>query len=187
MTFSFRPELCIHRLIQIGLFLIKVLKARGAGLIYVSEPAKTRREQTLKSGADVAIDPTKEDAEAEVMHKTSGVGVDVSFDCAGVSASLNSCVKATRYTGTICVIALFEAPASLEINYVLMGEKKIVASCCNNKCFPDVIAAIADGKLEGIPDLVTRRIPLKDVVAQGFEALVNDRKNQIKILVGSGP
>jgi len=110
----------------IGLFLIKVLKARGAGTIYVSEPAKSRREQTLKSGADVAIDPTKEDAEAEVMHKTSGVGVDVSFDCAGVSASLNSCVKATRYTGTICVIALFEAPASLEINYVLMGEKKIV-------------------------------------------------------------
>jgi (R,R)-butanediol dehydrogenase/meso-butanediol dehydrogenase/diacetyl reductase len=111
---------------QIGLFLIKVLKARGAGTIYVSEPATSRRELTLKFGADSVIDPKKDVAELEVMQKTNGVGVDVSFDCAGVSESLNSCVKATRYTGTICIISLFEAPAKVDVNALLIGEKRIV-------------------------------------------------------------
>jgi len=167
----------------IGLFTAKVLKARGAKTIIVSEPAQCRRERCVKHGADYAIDPSVNGAEIEVMRITGDVGVDVAFDCAGVSATVNSCIMATRSTGTVCVISLWEKPASIEMNLVVIGERRIIGSCCNNKCFPDVIEAMSQGKLEGMEDVITRKIPMSELVPEGFEALVNDRENQIKILV----
>lgn len=112
---------------QIGLFVTKVVKARGAKMIISSEPALTRREQSMKHGADHAIDPSKSRAEDEVMKITKGVGVDVAFDCAGISASLKSCIMSARYNGTICVVSLFEKPATIEMNAMLMGERKLVS------------------------------------------------------------
>lgn len=51
--------------------------------------------------------------------------------------------------------------------------------------FADVIAFIADGRLDIAP-LVTGRIGLEEIVERGFEELVNNKEHNVKIIVSPG-
>jgi len=62
---------------------IQALKAKGVGRIIVSEVADRRKDFAKEFGADVIIDPTKEDIVEKIKELTDGEGVAVVFDCAG--------------------------------------------------------------------------------------------------------
>jgi threonine dehydrogenase-like Zn-dependent dehydrogenase len=68
----------------IGLSVIQAAKAKGAGKIIVSEVAERRKEYATEFGADLIIDPVKEDIVARIREITKGKGVDVVYDAAGV-------------------------------------------------------------------------------------------------------
>jgi len=66
----------------VGLLLTQIAKMRGARVfttVSTDEKAKLSRE----AGADVVIDYTKEDFEAEVKRETGGRGVQVVYDSVG--------------------------------------------------------------------------------------------------------
>jgi len=54
----------------------------------VSEVAERRKEYATEFGADVILDPSKEDVVARVKELTDNVGVAVVYDCAGESFPL---------------------------------------------------------------------------------------------------
>ena len=50
-----------------------------------------------------------------------------------------------------------------------------------------VINALSDGRLDLAHKMVTKRIGMDEVKEEGFLTLINDKENQVKILVkGSG-
>jgi (R,R)-butanediol dehydrogenase/meso-butanediol dehydrogenase/diacetyl reductase len=51
--------------------------------------------------------------------------------------------------------------------------------------WPRIIRLVASGKYP-VAKAVTAQIPLEDVVAKGFDVLVDPQGNQLKILVRSG-
>ena len=51
--------------------------------------------------------------------------------------------------------------------------------------FTEAIQMMADGKFKGHEKLVTGRISLEDVVKKGFEELLHNKDEHIKILVSS--
>jgi len=63
---------------------IQAAKAKGAGKIIVSEVAERRKEYAMEFGADLIIDPSKEDIVARIRELTHNRGVDVVYDAAGV-------------------------------------------------------------------------------------------------------
>ena len=51
----------------------------------------------------------------------------------------------------------------------------------------EVINALSDGRLDLAHKMVTKRIGMDEVKEEGFLTLINDKENQVKILVkGSG-
>lgn len=55
------------------------------------------------------------------------------------------------------------------------------------KDFQEVIDALSDGRLDNAHKMVTKRIEMDQVLEEGFLTLINDKENQVKILVrGSG-
>lgn len=51
----------------------------------------------------------------------------------------------------------------------------------------EVIDALSDGRLDMAHKMITKRIGLDQVLEEGFLTLINDKENQVKILVeGSG-
>lgn len=49
--------------------------------------------------------------------------------------------------------------------------------------FRETVDAFVAGKFKGVQDMITDRIWLEDVAANGFEALVKNKDDHIKILV----
>ena len=50
--------------------------------------------------------------------------------------------------------------------------------------FDEVLQAISSGRMK--PEkMITKKVDLKDVVEEGFQTLIRDKDNQVKILIKS--
>lgn len=167
----------------IGLLLIEALRAAGASAIHVVELSPQRAAKALDLGAKTAIDPSKEDAVAR-LRELSGGGVDVAFEVTGVPAVLQQCIDATHYEGETVIVSIWEKPASFQPNTVVLKERSLKGIIAYRDIFPAVMELMLQGYFAA-DKLVTKRIALDNIVAEGFEALVKE-KSQIKILVRPG-
>jgi threonine dehydrogenase-like Zn-dependent dehydrogenase len=131
----------------IGLAVLQVLKVRGAEKVIVSEVSPRRKQFAAEFGADYVLDPTKEDVVARVRELCDGQGAHVAFDAAGVQAGLNAAILAIRARGTLCNIAVWEKPASINVNDLVFKERYYMGTACYVfGDFQAVIDAIETGK-----------------------------------------
>jgi (R,R)-butanediol dehydrogenase/meso-butanediol dehydrogenase/diacetyl reductase len=93
----------------IGFALLLCLRAIGASKVIVSEPTETRRQQVAEFATRVA-NPITEDVVGICKDLTSGEGVDVVFDCAGVQNALDAGFKAAKFEGLYLMVAVWEKP-----------------------------------------------------------------------------
>lgn len=139
-----------------------------------------RRELALKMGADVVLNPLEEDVAQVIKDSTNG-GVDVSFDVAGIEATFNQSLDVIKPNGELMIVSIFAAPIQYHPTLQVVGEKKINSSLGYNNIFPQAIDLLSKGSLN-VDSVITSIIELDDIVAEGFEMLINDKK-QCKILV----
>jgi threonine dehydrogenase-like Zn-dependent dehydrogenase len=91
----------------IGLMVVQMCRLAGAELIAAVDPIPLRREVAARLGADVTLDPAEGDVGAELRRMTDKLGVDVALEVSGSSAALHQAIRATRYAGTVGVIATY--------------------------------------------------------------------------------
>ena len=84
----------------IGQMMIMLAKKNGASTVIVSDLAPLRRKIAEKAGADIAIDPTKEDPVERVKEETSGRGADAVIEAVGIPQLWEQAVEMTRDAGT---------------------------------------------------------------------------------------
>lgn len=170
----------------IGLTVIQAARAAGADTVYAVEPQDTRRDLAGAVGADGTLDPTATDTVAQI-HGRAG-GVDVSFEVAGVEQTLQDAVTATTAGGHTTVISQFEGAVEVDPNVLVMGERSLDGTLAyeggprSDEEFGPVVGMFASGALDPEP-LVSSRIPLDDVVEDGFEALLDPDREEVKVLV----
>jgi isopropanol dehydrogenase (NADP+) len=85
----------------VGLMAIAGAKFRGAGLIIGIDSVAKRQELGKFYGADLTIDPSKEDAVSKIMEITVGWGVDGAIEALGAEITFENAIKATKAGGTI--------------------------------------------------------------------------------------
>lgn len=147
------------------------------------------RKQFAKDfGAHHVVDPTKENIVERCRELCDGMGVNIAFDCAGVQVGMDQAVEAIRARGTLVNIAIWEKRATLWPNHFNFRERGYIGVATYVKGdFEEVIKAISDGRLDMCQKMITKRIGLNEVLEEGFMTLINDKDNQVKILVkGSG-
>ncbi|KAG6872562.1 hypothetical protein C0995_008835 [Termitomyces sp. Mi166 len=154
-----------------------------SALIVVSEPTALRRQQAEKNGATLVLDPLSVDVSKAVLEATGDVGVDIAFDAAGIQASITAALLSVRPRGTVVNVALWEKPASIDVNLLWVKEISITGIAAYDRVHPELLEAVGAGKITGIEDLITRRIALDDVVEEGFHTLLHNRDAHVKILV----
>lgn len=125
----------------------------------------------------------EDDIVAKCRELCDGQGVHIVFDAAGVQAGLDQAIHSVRALGTIVNIAIWEKPCQIFPNDLTFKERKyICVATYRLGDFQDVLEAISSGKIN--PEkMITKRIDLSEVVEEGFNALVKDKDNQVKILV----
>ena len=144
----------------------------------------SRRAAAHQIGATCVVDPLAEDPVEVVATSTTGNGIDVSFDAAGVQPALDVALAVLRPRGRLIVVAIWEGPAGIDINRNVMREAQIGFSFCYEAQWqvPEILDLIATGAINP-GDLITDELPLDAVVSRGFEELRVNRDAHIKILI----
>jgi threonine dehydrogenase-like Zn-dependent dehydrogenase len=93
-----------------------------SALIIVSEPTTLRRQTATKQGATHVLDSTSTSIPERVLELTGGVGVDIAFDAAGVQVTMDAAIASVRPRGTVVNVAIWEKPAIININLLVMKE-----------------------------------------------------------------
>ena len=163
----------------IGLLVIDALRAAGASRIFAVELSPERQAKAKELGA-IVVDPSKEDAVESIRRQTGG-GVNVSFEVTGVPVVLQQSLEAAEKGGELVVVSIWEKPATIHPNEIVIQEKTMNGVIAYRDVFPKVLELMGKGYFSK-DVLVTKRIKLEDIVEEGFEALVKE-KSQVKILV----
>ncbi|NJE85866.1 2,3-butanediol dehydrogenase [Thermococcus sp. CX2] len=168
----------------IGLCVLLVAKASGAGKIIVVEPSKVRREKAKELGADIVIDPTgktTEDVVGEIVSETD-IGVDVSFECVGINETFRTAVECLRKGGKAVMLGVFKCLTPFDAKGLVVGEKVITGSVSHSADdFLRGISLISSNRVDVRP-LITSRVRLGDIIEKGFEELVKNKEKHVKIL-----
>ena len=93
----------------IGLFAATVARAMGAARVVATEVSPYRIELAHKVGVERVIDPSQEDARAEIAREFPG-GADATLEMSGHPASLALAVEATRPGGRISMLGVYADP-----------------------------------------------------------------------------
>jgi (R,R)-butanediol dehydrogenase/meso-butanediol dehydrogenase/diacetyl reductase len=167
----------------IGLSILQVARASGASLIAASEVSQIRRDFAQKCGANLILNPGEQKNISElILEATEGDGLDIAFECAGVAPSLMDAIRSTRKGGIIVVVSAFEKPVSLNLLETWFTEKRIDFCFGYKNDFSGALALMADRRVNG-EVMITKKISLTDLVAEGFEELILNSEKNIKIMV----
>jgi len=166
----------------IGLVTAASLKAVGAGQVISVEMAAARKTKASVAGADVVLDPTETNVPDAVRELTGGAGADVAFECAGIDAVLASAIGSVRPGGTVVNVAIWGHPATVQMNDLVLSEINVIGSLAYCGDHPDTIALLQDGKVAA-EQFITGRIGLDDLVEGGFRELIDNKEENVKILV----
>src|SRR5437667_4407037 len=83
----------------IGLMAIAVAKACGSSTVFATETNEKRRAMSKEMGADMVLNPAKEDAVAKILAETNGTGVDALLEMSGNATAIQQGFKARRAGG----------------------------------------------------------------------------------------
>lgn len=171
----------------IGMAVAQAAAAANAGPLYLSEPRPKRREIAAESGVDTVIDPTATDPVDRITSEMNS-GVDVAFEAAGLEQTVNQSIRCTRAGGTVTVVSLFDEAVEFLPTDLVTQERTVVGTAAfeggplSEREFGVTARGFADGTLD--PEcLVTSRIDLDNLVERGFNRLLNDKSDEMKILV----
>lgn len=109
----------------IGQMTVQMARMAGAVFVAAVDPIAPRRQVALNAGADIALDPTAQEAGSALKEATGGRGVDVAIECSGSYRALHQAIKSLAFGGTVSVVGTsveecnggltFESDAIMEI------------------------------------------------------------------------
>jgi L-iditol 2-dehydrogenase len=161
----------------IGLLLIAVLRAAGAGHIAAFEPLPHRRDAALRYGADVCLKP---EILPEDLRELVGDGADAVFEMAGTADAVTLSVAAARPGGRVVLGGI---PATDEITFRASTARRKGLTIAMARRMNDVYGrAIALAAAHGfsLAPLVTHRFGLAEADQAFFNAA---QRNGLKVIV----
>ncbi len=165
----------------LGLGMIGYLRMKNPGKLVVLDMKQDRLELAKKFGADVVINPGKEDAVQMIMDMTDGYGCDVYIEATGHPSSVTQGLSMIRKLGRFVEFSVFGSATT--VDWSIIGDRKeldILGAHLSPYAFAPVIKWISEGKLptEGV---VTHTFTFEDWET-AFE--LNSRgENSIKVVL----
>lgn len=151
----------------IGLMITLLLKASGAGKIFLLETAPYRIGFARKLGAAEVLDPIHTDAKKAVLDAT-GIGADFVFDVTG--SQIVSSIDYVRKGGTVVLFGVNKnARAEVAQCEITTKEISVLGTWLANATFPEAIR-ILETQVIDVRQLITDVVPLERI-QEGIEKL----------------
>jgi L-iditol 2-dehydrogenase len=144
---------------MIGLLIVQVLRASGAGRVIAVDLAPERLELARRLGADVVLRADGVNVPDEV--KKLGGGADAAFEAVGTSEAVNTAVLALRKGGRLVLVGNVSAEVALPLQAVVTRELTLAGSCASAGEYPACLEMIAR-KQVNVDALVSALAPLEE-------------------------
>lgn len=166
----------------IGLFVVSILRAKGIERVISVEMSSIRKAKAERAGAMLVLDPSEVDVVERIREETGGLGADIAFECVGVNAAIQSAIAALRFHGTCVNVSIWGQKAEIDMLPLVMKEIRLTGSFAYQNDHAPVIELLKAGKLD-VADFITGRIAVEDVYEKGFRQLIENKEENVKILV----
>ena len=165
----------------IGLSVLAVATAHGAGSVYVTEKIPERVEVAGNAGAVWVGNPNNENVVGSILEKLP-VGPDVVFECAGEQETIDQAVELVRPGGKIMLVGIPRTErVSFTVDKLRRKEISVINVRRQNKCMQPAIDMVASGKVN-VEFMITHRFKLEQT-QQAFDMVAGYRDGVVKALI----
>jgi (R,R)-butanediol dehydrogenase/meso-butanediol dehydrogenase/diacetyl reductase len=91
-------------------------------------------------------------------------------------------VKTSKKGGTVVIVGIHPQPITIDFGRMVAHEKTFIGSSAYTGEYPMALSLLADRRVV-IEPLITGRIGLVDLVRKGFDVLVEQPGEHVKIIV----
>lgn len=145
----------------LGLGMITYARMQNPAKLIVLDMVEARLEKAREFGADLVMNPGKEDVVARVLELTDGYGCDIYVEATGHPSSVQQGLDMVRKLGRFVEFSVFGERAN--IDWSIIGDRKeldVLGSHLSPYCYPFVIENIQKGNLktEGV---VSKILPIE--------------------------
>jgi (R,R)-butanediol dehydrogenase / meso-butanediol dehydrogenase / diacetyl reductase len=166
----------------IGLCSLLAAKVAGAAEVYVVAKHKGRGGLAEKMGATAVFYSNEVNPVKKLQEMTGGPGTDAAIECVGRPETPQFAVELTRRAGITVIVGIFEKPGMIDFSTMTFTEKTMVGSSIYIHEGKTAIALMADKRIDPSP-LISSIVPLQDAAKKGYDALINDKEANIKVLL----
>jgi len=165
----------------IGLLVIQTLRAAGCGQIIAVDLQPQRLVLARQLGADMGLNPSKDDIISLIGKMTANRGADLAVDAVGVNASLKTALRSLRKGGFLTLIGNLSPQVELALQSVVTKEITLRGSCASRGEYPACLDMIARGAIN-VDALISAKAPLSEG-AQWFQRLYQKDQDLLKVIL----
>jgi alcohol dehydrogenase len=148
----------------IGLAAMLTARLYTPGQIVAIDLADSRLESAEKFGADTTINNGREDALAQIMELTDGLGADVALEAVGVPDTFELACQLIRPGGRVANIGVHGHPATLHLEKLWTRDVTITTGLVDTNTISQLMKLVADGRLDPTV-FATHRFALNDTMS----------------------
>jgi alcohol dehydrogenase len=148
----------------IGLAAVLAARLFSPGHVVAIDLVDARLEAAKQFGADVTINPSREDVAVQLDSLTDGLGVDVAIEAVGLPSTFETCTQLIRPGGRVANIGVHGAPAVLHLEELWSRNVTITTGLVDTWSTPTLLKLVRSGQLDAAR-FVTHHFDLSDIVA----------------------
>ena len=133
----------------LGLGMVTYCKMKNPAKLIALDMVDSRLEKAKEFGADIVMNPGKEDVVAKIKELTDGYGCDVYVEATGHPSAVVLGLSAIRKLGRFVEFSVFSEATT--VDWSIVGDRKeldVLGAHLAPYCYPFVIEHIANDKLK---------------------------------------
>lgn len=150
----------------IGIMSVPVAKMAGAEIVIAMDINEYRLQMAGQLGADVLINPTKQDPVEVVRSYTRGYGADVVLEMSGNPTAIRQALRAARNGARISLLGLPSRPLELDLSADVIMRGLVLQGITGRRMWQtwyQVRSLYRAGLAERLRPLITHRLPLERI------------------------
>lgn len=166
----------------LGLGMVGAIRQANPKCLVVLDMNEARLEKAKKFGADLVMNPGKEDVVAKIKEMTGGYGCDIYIEATGHPSSVQQGLDCIRKMGRFVEFSVFGQPVT--VDWSIISDRKeldLLGSHLSPFCYDTVIEWIGNGKLP-TDGVVSSQFPLEQW-AEGFHLAKTGENGALKVVL----
>ena len=167
----------------IGMMFTMILKHKGIRTV-ATDTMESRRELSVRFGAEACWDPTNTDIEASIKKITEGRGADLVFVATSAPSVVEQAVACSRPGAKICLFAQTSHKERIEVSGadICVGERLLFGAYSASVDLQKESAELVFSGAIPVGELVSHRVPLGSIM-KGFNMALHPGSKSLKIVV----